>query len=67
MMNAEQEERKRRLVHHSVQDSSYLCEIISRELFEAAGIPVPRADHATVIVNGIAILFMLGYVIGKRG
>ena len=39
-------------VNNSVQDPTYMNEILSRELFEAAGVPVPRADHATVIVNG---------------
>ncbi|MEW6158700.1 MAG: CotH kinase family protein [Verrucomicrobiota bacterium] len=39
-------------LNNSVQDPSYLCEAISRELFDAAGVPVPRADHATVVVNG---------------
>ena len=39
-------------LNNSVQDPSYLCEAISRELFEAAGVPVPRADHATVLING---------------
>ncbi|MBI4662091.1 MAG: CotH kinase family protein [Verrucomicrobia bacterium] len=38
-------------LNNSVQDPSYLCEAISRELFEAAGVPVPRADHATVLIN----------------
>lgn len=39
-------------LNNSVQDNSYLEEKISRELFEAAGVPVPRAGHAHVIVNG---------------
>lgn len=39
-------------LNNSVQDPSYLSEAISRELFEAAGVPVPRADHATVVING---------------
>jgi spore coat protein H len=39
-------------LNNSVQDSSYLEEKISRELFEAAGVPVPRAGHAHVTVNG---------------
>jgi hypothetical protein len=39
-------------LNNSVQDPSYLSEAISRELFEAAGVPVPRADHATVLING---------------
>jgi spore coat protein H len=36
----------------SVQDHSYLNEKICRELFEAAGVPVPRAGHAIVALNG---------------
>src|SRR6185369_2116113 len=39
-------------LNNSVQDPSYLSEAISRELFEAAGVPVPRSDHATVLING---------------
>ncbi len=39
-------------LNNSVQDSSYLEEKISRELFEAAGVPVPRAGHACASVNG---------------
>ena len=39
-------------LNNSVQDSTYLEEKISRELFEAAGVPVPRAGHAYVTVNG---------------
>lgn len=39
-------------LNNSVQDSTYLCEKISRELFIAAGVPVPRAAHALVEING---------------
>jgi spore coat protein H len=39
-------------LNNSVQDPTYLCEAISRELFDKAGVPVPRAEHATVIING---------------
>ena len=39
-------------LNNSAQDPSYLAEILSRELFEAAGIPVPKASHATALVNG---------------
>jgi spore coat protein H len=39
-------------LNNSVQDPTFLCEALSRELFDAAGVPVPRADHATVILNG---------------
>ncbi len=38
-------------LNNSVQDSSYLEEKISRELFEAAGVPVPRAGNAIVTFN----------------
>lgn len=36
----------------SPQDRSLLSEKLSRELFEAAGIPVPRAGNAVVTLNG---------------
>lgn len=39
-------------LNNSVQDPTYLNEAISRELFEAAGVPVPTAGHATVVLNG---------------
>ena len=39
-------------LNNSVQDRSYLSEKICRELFEAAGVPVARAGHAKVEVNG---------------
>jgi spore coat protein H len=39
-------------LNNSVQDDTFLCEAISRELFEASGVPAPRADHATVVLNG---------------
>src|SRR6266542_3614467 len=39
-------------LNNSVQDPSYLSEKICREMFEAAGVPVPRAGHATVELNG---------------
>lgn len=39
-------------LNNSVQDPSYLCEAICREMFEAAGVPVPQAGHATVLING---------------
>src|SRR6266487_2328000 len=42
-------------LNNSVQDPSYLCEQISRELFLAAEVPVPRAAHATVELNGRAL------------
>lgn len=39
-------------LNNSVQDPSYLSEQICRELFLAAGVPVPTTTHATVILNG---------------
>ena len=39
-------------LNNSVQDPSYLNEQICRELFEAAGVPVPRATHAALVLNG---------------
>jgi hypothetical protein len=39
-------------LNNSVQDSTYLSEKICRELFNAAGVPAPRAAHAWVEVNG---------------
>lgn len=39
-------------LNNSVQDRSFLDEKICRELFEAAGVPVPRAGHAVVELNG---------------
>jgi hypothetical protein len=39
-------------LNNSVQDQSYLNEKISREMFAQAGVPVPRASHATVVLNG---------------
>jgi len=39
-------------LNNSVQDPSYLCEIVGRQMFEAAGVPVARASHARVELNG---------------
>ena len=39
-------------LNNSIQDHSFLSEVICRELFEAAGVPVPRAAHATLALNG---------------
>ncbi len=39
-------------LNNSVQDPTRLHEKLSRELFAAAGVPVPRADHALVKLNG---------------
>jgi hypothetical protein len=39
-------------LNNSVQDLSYLSEKICREIYNAAGVPTPRADYATVELNG---------------
>jgi hypothetical protein len=39
-------------LNNSVQDPTYLSEAICREMFVAAGVPAPRVEHATVVVNG---------------
>ncbi len=39
-------------LNNSVQDLTLMHEMLSRELFRAAGVPVPRAHHGTVVVNG---------------
>jgi hypothetical protein len=39
-------------LNNSVQDPSFVTEKICRELFNAAGVPAPRADYATVELNG---------------
>jgi len=39
-------------LNNSVQDYSYLCEKIGREMFVSAGVPAPRATHAMVELNG---------------
>src|SRR5262245_8848083 len=39
-------------LNNSVQDPTFLTERICRQLFDAAGVPVPRAGHATVELNG---------------
>lgn len=44
-------------LNNSVQDGSFLGEKISRELFLAAGVPAPRAGHATVQLNGETLGF----------
>jgi len=38
-------------LNNSIQDESYLCEQLARELFESLGIPAPRAGHALVRIN----------------
>ena len=39
-------------LNNSVQDSSYLSELICSELFLEAGVPTPRVAHARVVLNG---------------
>ena len=39
-------------LNNSIQDHTLLSEKISRGWRDAAGIPAPRAGHATVTVNG---------------
>jgi spore coat protein H len=39
-------------LNNSVQDPTYLNEKIAREIYNAAGVPVPRTDYATVELNG---------------
>lgn len=39
-------------LNNSVQDTTCLSEKLCREIYNAAGVPVPRADYATVELNG---------------
>jgi spore coat protein H len=39
-------------LNNSVQDSTYMCEVLGRRIFNATSVPVPRAGHASVIFNG---------------
>jgi len=39
-------------LNNSVQDQTYVSEQFARELFLKAGVPTPRATHATVELNG---------------
>lgn len=39
-------------LNNSVQDPSYLCESLARELFQSVGVPSPRATPALVRING---------------
>jgi spore coat protein H len=39
-------------LNNSVQDQTLVSEQLARELFVMAGVPVPRAGHATVELNG---------------
>jgi len=45
---------------NSVQDSTFMCEFLGRQIFNATSVPVPRAGHATVAFNGQPLgLFVL--------
>jgi len=39
-------------LNNSIQDPSYLCEQLARELFAEAGVVSPRAGHALASLNG---------------
>jgi spore coat protein H len=39
-------------LNNTVQDPSYLSEAFARDLFNAIGVPTPRAGHAVVALNG---------------
>ena len=39
-------------LNNSVQDATYMCEVLGRQIFNATSVPVPRAGHASVILNG---------------
>ena len=43
---------KKLLLDNSVQDPTYLNELIGNEIFRAAGVPAPRNNHAVVTLNG---------------
>jgi hypothetical protein len=54
-------------LNNSVQDPTCIHEKLSRELFAAADVPVPRADHAVVTLNGRKLgLYVLTEGFGKR-
>jgi spore coat protein H len=50
-------------LNNSVQDPSYMTELICSELFRAAGVPTARATHARVELNGRP----LGFYVLKEG
>jgi hypothetical protein len=39
-------------LNNSVQDPTWVCEALCRDLYNRAGVPAPKADWATVLVNG---------------
>lgn len=54
-------------LNNSLQDPTYLSEKICRELFDAAGVPAPRASHAKVELNGRNMgLYVLTEGFGKQ-
>jgi spore coat protein H len=50
-------------LNNSVQDPSYMTELLCSELFLAVGVPTPRATHALVELNGR----LLGFYVLKEG
>ncbi|HWN93680.1 MAG TPA: CotH kinase family protein, partial [Methylomirabilota bacterium] len=50
-------------LNNSVEDASYMNELIGSDLFQAAGVPAPRVGHAIVELNGRA----LGLYVLKEG
>ncbi len=50
-------------LNNSVEDPSYLNELLGGELFRAAGVPAPRVNHALVELNGRK----LGLYVVKEG
>lgn len=46
-------------LNNSLQDATYLCEKLSRDLFREAGVPASRVGHAQVAVNGRALGFYI--------
>ena len=54
-------------LNNSAQDPTCLHEKFSRELFAAAGVPVPRSDYAIVTLNGRALgLYVLAEGFGPQ-
>jgi spore coat protein H len=54
-------------LNNSLQDPTCLHEKLCRELFDAAGVPVPQATHAVVTLNGRRLgLYVLTEGFGKH-
>jgi hypothetical protein len=53
-------------LNNSVQDDTRISEKISRELFEAAGVPAPRAGNALVTFDGRTRMYVLVEGINKQ-